>query len=66
MGHTNHCRCNPGCIEGEGAMSHKEFLKFKKAIAKIDRECNTPEKAREILVRIGYLNADGQLTEKYR
>jgi len=47
-------------------MSHKEFLKFKKAIAKIDRECNTPEKAREILVRIGYLNADGQLAEKYR
>jgi hypothetical protein len=47
-------------------MSHKEFLKFKEAIAKIDRECNTPEKAREILVRIGYLSPDGQVADRYR
>ena len=47
-------------------MKYKDFLKFKEAIAKIDRECDTPEKAKEILVRIGYLNPDGQVAEKYR
>jgi len=45
-------------------MSPKEFKKFKEAIAKIDREYNTPEKAREWLIRIGYLNSDGQVAEK--
>jgi hypothetical protein len=47
-------------------MSHKEFLKFKEAIAKIDRECNTPEKARELLIKSGYLTPDGQVAEKFR
>jgi hypothetical protein len=56
------------CLAGEteGAMSPKELKKFKEAIEKIDRENNTPEKAREYLIKIGYLTADGQLAEKYR
>jgi hypothetical protein len=53
-----------GCREG--AMSPKELKKFKEAIEKIDREYNTPEKARELLIKSGYLNADGQIDEKYR
>lgn len=47
-------------------MSHKELQKFKEAAAKIERECNTPEKAREILIKVGYLDADGRVAEKYR
>jgi hypothetical protein len=47
-------------------MSHKDFLKFEEAIAKIDREYNTPEKAREWLIKLGYLAADGQIAEKFR
>jgi|FreactTroBogLake_1042271.scaffolds.fasta_scaffold182663_1 hypothetical protein len=47
-------------------MGHKELQKFKEAAAKIEREYNTPEKAREILIKIGYLDGDGQLAEKYR
>lgn len=47
-------------------MSPKEFKKFKEAAEKIRREHNTPEKARELLIKIGYLNADGQVAEKYR
>jgi hypothetical protein len=50
----------------EAAMSHKEFLKFKAAAEKIERECNTPEKAGQFLIKIGYLNPDGQVAEKYR
>jgi len=45
-------------------MSHKEFLKFKEAIAKIDREYNTPEKAKRVAYQIGYLNSDGQVTRE--
>jgi hypothetical protein len=47
-------------------MSHKEFLKFKAAAEKLNREHNTPEKARELLIKIGYLNPDGQIAERYR
>ena len=47
-------------------MSPREFQKFKEAAAKIDREYSTPEKAREWLIKIGYLNPDGQLAEKYK
>lgn len=47
-------------------MSRKELEKFKEAAAKLAREHNTPEKAREMLTKIGYLNADGQVAEKYR
>lgn len=47
-------------------MSRKELEKFKEAAAKIARENDTPEKAREILTQIGYLNADGEIAEKYR
>ncbi|MGD0786549.1 MAG: hypothetical protein ABR898_01105 [Terracidiphilus sp.] len=47
-------------------MSPKELKKFKEAIAKIDREYNTPEKARELLIKSGYLTVDGQLAERYR
>jgi hypothetical protein len=53
-------------LNWEGAMSRKELQKFKDAAAKIAREHNTPEKAREILTKIGYLNADGEVAERYR
>jgi len=47
-------------------MSHEELQKFKEAAAKIAREYNTPQKAREFLTRMGYLNANGEVAEKYR
>jgi hypothetical protein len=47
-------------------MSRKELQKFKEAAAKIAREHDTPEKARELLTKIGYLNSDGEVAEKYR
>ena len=47
-------------------MNRKEFLKFKAAAEKIERECNTPEKSGQFLIKIGYLNPDGQVAEKYR
>jgi hypothetical protein len=50
----------------ESTVSPKEFKKIKEAVEKIDREYNTPEKAREWLIKIGYLNPDGQVAEKYR
>jgi hypothetical protein len=53
-------------VFAEVALGPKELKKFKEAIAKIDREVNTPEKARECLIKIGYLTTDGQLAEKYR
>ena len=53
-------------IEKEGGVSPTEFKKFKEAVEKIDREYNTPEKAREWLIKIGYLSPDGQVAEKYR
>ena len=50
----------------EGVMSPKEFKKFKEAAAKIRLENNTPEKARAFLIKIGYLNPDGQVAERFR
>jgi hypothetical protein len=47
-------------------MSRKELQKFKEAAAKMAREHNTPQKAREILTKIGYLNDNGEVAEKYR
>lgn len=47
-------------------MSRKELQKFKEAAAKIAREHDTPQKAREILTKVGYLNADGKVAEKFR
>jgi hypothetical protein len=47
-------------------MTPKELKKIKEAIEKIDREHNTPEKARELLIRIGYLDANGKVAEMYR
>lgn len=47
-------------------MSPKELKKFKEAAEKLDREHNTPEKAHELLIKIGYLNPDGQVAEKFR
>ena len=44
-------------IEQEGAMGRKELQKFKEAAAKIARDHDTPEKAREILTKMGYVNA---------
>ena len=36
-------------------MSRKELQKFKEAAEKIARENDTPEKAKEFLVKVGYL-----------
>jgi len=47
-------------------MTPRDLQKFKEAAAKLAREHNTPEKARELLIKIGYLNADGQVAEMYR
>ena len=47
-------------------MSREEFEKFKQAAAKIAREHDTPEKAKEILTKIGYLDANGEVAETYR
>jgi hypothetical protein len=49
-----------------GAMSREELQRFKEAAAKIAREHDTPEKAREFLTKIGYLNANGEVAEKFR
>jgi len=38
-------------------MGRKELQKFKEAAAKIARDHDTPEKAREILTKMGYVNA---------
>jgi hypothetical protein len=46
-------------------MSRKELQKLKEAAAKIARENDTPAKAREILIKIGYLNRDGEVAEEY-
>jgi len=53
-------------MEKEGAMSRKELQRFKEAAEKIARENDTPQKAREILTKIGYLNANGEVAEKFR
>lgn len=53
-------------MEKEGAMSRKELQKFKEAAEKIARENDTPEKAKVILTKIGYLNANGEVAEKFR
>jgi len=47
-------------------MTPKEFKKFKEAAEKLDREHNTPEKARKLLIETGYLTPDGKVAEKYR
>ena len=47
-------------------MTPRELKKFKAAAEKIERECNTPEKAGQFLIKIGYLNPDGQVAEHYR
>ena len=47
-------------------MSHKEFLKFKEAAEVLQRKLDTPEKRKALLVKIGYLNPDGQVAERYR
>ena len=47
-------------------MSRKELQKFKEAAEKILRENDTPEKAKEFLVKVGYLNPNGEVAEKFR
>ena len=51
---------------GEGAMTPKELKKFKEAAEKLQRQLDTPEKRKAFLVKIGYLNPDGQVAESYR
>jgi hypothetical protein len=50
----------------EGAMSPRDLQKFKEAAEKLNREHDTPEKARELLIKIGYLNPNGQVAERFR
>jgi hypothetical protein len=50
----------------EGMMTPKELKKFKEAAATLRRRLDTPEKRRAFLVKIGYLNPDGQVAERYR
>lgn len=50
----------------EGAMTPKELKKFMEAADKLRRELDTPEKRKAFLVKIGYLNPDGQVAESYR
>ncbi|MGD0800972.1 MAG: hypothetical protein ABR906_06635 [Terracidiphilus sp.] len=47
-------------------MSPRELKKFKEAAEKLQRSLDTPEKRKAILVKIGYLNPDGQIAERYR
>ena len=47
-------------------MSPKEFKKFKEAAEKIRLENDTPEKRKAFLIKIGYLNTDGQVAERFR
>jgi len=47
-------------------MSPKELQQFKEAAAKIAREHDTPEKAMQLLIKMGYLDANGEVSEKYR
>jgi hypothetical protein len=50
----------------EGAMSPKQLKKFKEAAEKLRLRLDTPEKRKALLVKIGYLNPDGQVAESYR
>lgn len=50
----------------EGAMTPKQFKKFKEAAEALQRKLDTPEKRKALLVKIGYLNPDGQVSEAYR
>jgi hypothetical protein len=47
-------------------MSRKELQKLKEAAAKIARENDTPAKAQEVLTKIGYLNEQGDVADRYR
>ena len=47
-------------------MSHYELQKLKEVAEKWLREYNTPEKARELLIKTGYLKADGQVADQFK
>jgi len=47
-------------------MSPTELKRFKEAAEKLQRKLDTPEKRKALLVKIGYLNPDGQVAERYR
>ncbi|HEY1256950.1 MAG TPA: hypothetical protein VGF01_19445 [Terracidiphilus sp.] len=47
-------------------MSPRDLQKFKEAAEKLNREHDTPEKARELLIKIGYLNPDGKVSERFQ
>jgi hypothetical protein len=47
-------------------MGRRELLKLKEAAEKIAREHDTPKKTREILTKIGYLDSNGEVAERYR
>jgi len=47
-------------------MSYEELQKFKEAAEKLARELDTPEKAKQFLIKMGYLDPDGQVSERYR
>jgi len=47
-------------------MTRYELQKIKEAAARFERECNTPEKIKAHLIKIGYLNEDGEVAQKHR
>lgn len=49
-----------------GTMTPKQLKKFKEAAARLRLKLDTPEKRKALLVKIGYLNPDGQVAEGYR
>jgi hypothetical protein len=53
-------------MKWEVAMSREELQKLREVAEKMARENDTPEKARELLIKIGYLNADGTVAEQVR
>jgi hypothetical protein len=47
-------------------MTPKQLKKFKEAAEELQRRLDTPEKRKALLIKIGYLNPDGQVAERYR
>jgi hypothetical protein len=45
-------------------MTYYELQKIKEAAARFKLECNTPEKARAHLIKIGYINDKDEVIER--
>jgi hypothetical protein len=58
--------CASAFMKDGGTMTPKQLKKFKEAAARLRLKLDTPEKRKALLVKIGYLNPDGQVAEGYR